>query len=145
MNNKLTKFENNRGYYPSILNRFFNDDFLNFIDEKNLPAINIKEKKKYFQIEVSAPGFEKDDFNVWVDKDVLKITANDEKKTEDRDKNEQVLRQEFIPSSFARSFILPDNVDTSKIETKENHGILIVKLPKDKTAVENIIKHINIQ
>lgn len=146
MSNKLVKSEGCQGYYPSLFNRFFSDDFMNFVaDNDNLPATNVKEKRKYYQIEVSAPGFEKDDFNVWVDGDVLKITGNDEKRREDRDEDENILRQEFVSSSFSRSFVLPNNVDTSNIEAKEKNGILTIKLPKDENAVEDVIKSIEIQ
>ena len=47
------------------------------------------------------------------------------------------LRREFSYGSFRRSFILPDNVDKSKISATMKHGVLTIQLPKkeeDKTT-----------
>lgn len=144
-NNKLKKNEGSQGYFPSLFTRFFSDDFMDFIAENNMPAINVKEKKKYFKIEVSAPGFEKEDFDIRIDNNVLKITANNEKKIDHEDDDENVIRQEFISSSFSRSFVLPDNIDTENIEAEEKHGILTLKLPKIENVDENVVRRIDIK
>ncbi|MFD0778623.1 Hsp20/alpha crystallin family protein [Flavobacterium myungsuense] len=44
-----------------------------------LPAVNIKETKKEFNIEFAAPGFMTKDFNIDLDDNVLTISAEKER------------------------------------------------------------------
>ena len=145
MGNKMTKYEGGSSYYPSIFNRFFDDDFFSRFSANSMPAVNVKENRREYKLEVSAPGFEKDDFEVNVDKNVLKISAVREMAGEEKDDDEKILRQEFTLSTFSRSFTLPDNIDTTKIEAKDRNGVLIIKLPKKADAVENTVKKIEIK
>ena len=142
-NDKVSKYEG-RGYYPSFFERFFGDDFFGGFTN-SLPAVNVKETKKDFKLEISAPGFEKEDFNIEVDKDVLKISAAKQESHEEKDEDEVVIRQEFSSSMFSRSFTLPEHVDTEKIEAKEKNGVLTIKLPKMENAKENVVKRIAIK
>jgi len=145
MNNKVSKYEGDRSYYPSFINRFFDDDFFSGFGSNSLPAVNVKETKKEFKLEISAPGFEKGDFDVKVEKNILKISAARESSHEEKDEDERVLRQEFTSSTFSRAFTLPEHVDTEKIEAKEKNGILTIKLPKKNNAVEDSVKKIEIK
>ena len=106
---------------------FLDDDMMVFRNQW-LPAVNIKDQKNNFEIEVEAPGMEKDDFSVTVDNGVLCITA--EKETDVEEKDENYTRREFRHNSFERSFSLPDNVDANSIDAKYNNGILKLKLKK---------------
>ena len=60
--------------WPSLLDRFFNNDFegwnrYNFSKTNTtLPSLNIKENKDSFFVEVAAPGFEKSDFKIELNK-----------------------------------------------------------------------------
>lgn len=145
MSNKMSKYEGGSSYYPSIFNRFFDDDFFSGFSANSLPAVNVKENKREYKLEVSAPGFEKGDFDVNIDKNILKISAVRENSNEEKDEDERVLRQEFTSSTFQRSFTLPENIDTSKIEAKEKNGVLVIKLPKRDDATEDAVKRIDIK
>ena len=142
MNNKMRKYEG--GFYPSVFNRFFDDDFFSRFDN-NLPAVNVKETGKEFKLEVSAPGFDKGDFDLRVDKNVLTISARKETSTEEKGEDEKVLRQEFSSTTFSRSFTLPEGVDTDHISAKEKSGVLTIKLPKLDEAREKSVKQIEIK
>ena len=144
MNDKMKKYEGG-GYYPSLFNRFFNDDFFSRFTENNLPAVNVKETQKEFKLEVSAPGFDKGDFDIRVDKNVLTISGKKEASHEEKGEDEKVLRQEFASSTFSRSFTLPEHVDTDSIEAKEKNGVLTIKLPKRAEAKEEAVKKIEIK
>lgn len=146
MNNQLKRFDRSGGLFPSLLNRYWNDDFFdNFFDGDRLPATNIKENKKEFKLELSVPGFNKEDFKIEIDKNILKISAQTEFKSEEKDDEDRVLRQEFRQSSFSRSFTIPENVDAEHIEAKQKDGILEVVLPKLDKAPEDRIKKIEIK
>lgn len=146
MNNQLKRFDRSGGLFPSLLNRYWNDNFFdNFFEDDRLPATNIKENKKEFKLELSVPGFNKEDFKIEIDKNILKISAQTEFKSEEKDDEDRVLRQEFRQSSFSRSFTIPENVDTEHIEAKQKDGILEVVLPKLDKAPEDRIKKIEIK
>ena len=94
-----------------------------------MPAVNVKEDKDKYEVEVAAPGMEKDDFKVNLENDVLTISA--EKRNEKTDDKENYSRREFSYQSFKRSFSLPEgHILTDKIEAKYNNGILNIHLPK---------------
>src|SRR5436190_11923412 len=71
--------------------------------------VNIKETKEDYQLEVMAPGMDKNDFNVNIEKKIL--TVSGEKKNESKDENEKQIRREWNYRSFKRSFTLDETVD----------------------------------
>jgi HSP20 family protein len=115
--------------FPEILDRerWLNEDLI--LKDNWIPAINVKENEKNFEIEVAAPGFSKKDFEVTITDDVLTISA--ENKRNEEEKEETYSRQEFYYNSFKRSFTLPKVIDfTKKIKAKYNNGVLMVHLDK---------------
>lgn len=137
-----------RGYFPSVMNNLWDNDlFNNFFsaDTPALPAVNVAEKDKEFTIDVSIPGFKKDDVTIEIDKNFLKVSANTEATTDQKDSNDKIIRQEFRASSFERSFVLPENIDTANIVAKQENGVLMISLPKKVNAVEDTVKKISVQ
>jgi len=102
----------------------------NVISEENwIPAINVKENEDNFDIEVAAPGFSKEDFEVTITDNILCISATNEKNT--KEKEEGYSRQEFFYGAFKRTFTLPKSIDfTKKINAKYKNGVLRVHLDK---------------
>ena len=93
-----------------------------------------------FKIEVAAPGLEKKDFNLSVEKEQLFIESSKEESKEVKEevKEEKFTRREFNYTSFKRSFHLPENVDVNKIGAKYENGVLNITLPKvEKAKVED--------
>ncbi|AUP80856.1 Hsp20/alpha crystallin family protein [Flavivirga eckloniae] len=143
----LVRYQNQ---FPGLLDRLFNSDFDSFNRSNfsntntTLPSVNIKEDVDSFFVEVAAPGFEKSDFNIEVNNDLLTISS--EKKTTNTPKdNERVSRQEFSYQSFKRSFTLPELVDDEKISAKYENGILSVSIPKKEEAKPKPVKLIEIK
>ncbi|WP_088341487.1 Hsp20/alpha crystallin family protein [Robiginitalea sediminis] len=97
------------------------------------PAMNIKEAKDHFEIELAAPGFDKKDFNVTIEDGYLNISA--EKKVAEEEEKENYSRREFRYNAFERAFELPENVKEEAIKARYNDGILRFKLLK-KAEVE---------
>ena len=56
--------------YPSLFDRFFENDWFDWgtrnysTTNTTLPSVNIRESNEEFQVEVAAPGLEKDDFRI---------------------------------------------------------------------------------
>jgi HSP20 family protein len=123
--------------FPSV----FRDDFVtpNF---KHFAPVNVKEVESGYQLELIAPGLEKEDFKIALDKNLLTVEAETKGKTEVKD--EKHLRREYKFQSFKRSFTVDENIDTENIDAKYVNGVLILRLPK-KAEVKPATKQISIQ
>lgn len=122
---------------PDLVDEFFGSDLMNNFFENqtgiNVPAVNIIEGNEDFKIEVAAPGLNKKDFKIDLDRNVL--TVSSEKKEEKKEKDEdKFMRREFSYSSFSRSFTLPDSVDEDKVSANHQDGVLTVTIPKKEEA-----------
>ncbi|PRY07287.1 heat shock protein Hsp20 [Pontibacter ummariensis] len=113
------------------LDRFFDNDSF-FKGFKKVPFTNIREKDDRFEVELAAPGMDKQDFKVEIDNDILTVSA--ERKEEKSEEKEQYTRQEFSYSSFTRSFELPATVNAEAIQAAYKDGILKLTLPKKEEA-----------
>lgn len=119
----------------------FKTDFNN-PERKGSVPVNVKETEKNYLLEVVAPGFEKNDFKVNLDQDLLTISA--EKKSEAKAENEKQVRREYNFHSFKRSFTLDEKIDATNIEASYVNGVLTLNLPKKEavkaSATEIVIK-----
>lgn len=115
---------------------FFNNGF-NQHNRKGFVPVNVKELEKGYQIEVVAPGFEKTDFKISMDEQLLSISAekkDDPDSHREKEDNEKNIRQEYIYSSFKRSFTLDEKIDATKIDASYINGVLTLNLPKKETV-----------
>ena len=131
-----------------LFDEFFNSNLLpNFVEEgawKSTPAVNIFENNEKFEIEVAAPGLEKDDFKIDLKNDHLVVYSEKKDKKEEKEKG-KVVRSEFKYSSFQRSFALPKEVDVTNIKASHKNGVLTIELPKKTEYKENWSRQIEIQ
>lgn len=135
----LVKFKKHHGlpWYDNMFtdllgtDRLLSNDF--FMENKWVPAMNIKENDENFEIEVAAPGFNKEDFEIVYENGIIRIAVEHKEETEE--KEETFTKREFNYQSFTRSFTLPENVnEEEKIEATYNHGILKLVLAKLKES-----------
>jgi HSP20 family protein len=135
--------------YPSLFDRFFENDLFDWSNRNysttntTLPSVNIKESTEDFEVEVAAPGFNKNDFKIELNNNLL--TLSSEKKVDNETKDgQQFTRREFSYQSFSRSFTLPNIADGDKIGAKYENGILKVTIPKKEEAKPKPAKQISI-
>jgi HSP20 family protein len=133
---KLIKRNDDWGF-PSVWEDFFNNDLFNLPAMASrgatVPAVNINETDKEFELELAAPGLKKNDFKVNIDRNVL--TVSTEKKEEKEEKDKNFTRKEFSYHSFSRSFTLPESVNQEKIDAKYTDGVLKLVLPKKDEVI----------
>lgn len=140
-----------RSTWPSLVNgawlsdffdndRFFDADWMK---KQSMPAVNVKESDKDFEIEVAAPGLTKKDFKVNVENQVLTISSEKEEEKEQKEKN--YTRKEFSYSSFSRSFTLPENVNEEDVKASYQDGILKLSVPKKSITVSKSSKAIEVK
>ena len=113
-----------------------------FLENKWVPAMNVKETDDHFELEIAAPGFSKEDFDVSIDNGILKIQAENEEEMEKKEND--YTRKEFNYSSFYRSFTLPENVNEDEmIDATYKRGILklvLNKLHVDESTPKRVIE-----
>jgi HSP20 family protein len=103
--------------------------------------VNIRETKDGYVLDVVAPGFEKQDFKISMEGELLTLSA--ERKQESKTAEERFLKREFSFKSFSRSFRMDDQIDRSAITAKYEQGILQLTLPK-KEEVKLVPREINV-
>ncbi|MEG0017975.1 MAG: Hsp20/alpha crystallin family protein, partial [Hydrogenoanaerobacterium sp.] len=121
---------------PSTFGKTVREDVLGF------PPVNIVEKNDAYNLQVAAPGFEKSDFKIKLDGNILTISV--EKTAETKSETEKLIRREFSAKSFKRTFTVDEKIDATNINAKYENGILHVVLPK-KEEVKAAAKEITIQ
>ncbi|MEO1013382.1 MAG: Hsp20/alpha crystallin family protein [Bacteroidota bacterium] len=131
----MSLIKRNEMLFPSLLNEMFKPDWFGGLEGNHfrVPAVNIKENEKDFELEFAVPGRKKEDFNIEVDDNVLTISA--EVKSEDASSKGNYTRREFSHSSFKRAFTLPETIDESKIKATYENGLLGLSLPKKEEAL----------
>jgi HSP20 family protein len=131
--------------FEGIINNWLNDEFIGIptIDHsiKTLPPVNLIESKESYTIELSAPGFDKDDFKIELDNFNLSVSLDIDDKLNE---SVQYIKREYNYSSFKRSFKLAKYSDIKKIDASYVNGILTIQIPKTKEAIPLPIKSIKI-
>jgi len=120
---------------PSLMNEFFKPDWFGGIENghTHVPAVNIKDNEKEFELYFAVPGFQKEDFNLELDNDMLTVSGTIDHGDGNTDGN--FNRREFTTTSFTRTFTLPETIDAGKINASYENGILKLTLPKKEEAL----------
>ncbi len=150
-NMKLIRRNNLFPEFPSVFDNFVGKDLFDFDNNgfhapgTSVPAVNVKEHEDGFDIEVAAPGFNKKDFNIEVNNDLLTISSTKETKNEEKDSKGRYTRREFGYTSFKRTFTLPDKtVNSEKIKANYEDGILYISIPKREEVKPKPVRQIAI-
>jgi len=108
-----------------------------------MPAVNIKENERNYEVELAVPGYDKKDFEISIDNGVL--TVSGEKSEETEKKEDNYTRREFGFSSFSRSFNLPTNINEENIDAKYADGVLKLTIAKRQESNGKSRKQISIK
>jgi HSP20 family protein len=119
--------------FPAFMEELLRPDLGGRQMNYNVPPVNILETETAFEVELSAPGKTKEDFNIELDKNLLTISS--EVKSEASEVKGKYSRREFTASSFKRSFTLPETVKDEEIKASYENGILKISLPKKEEAL----------
>lgn len=133
-------------FESGLMDKFFNaplDEFFNYGKVMNIPAVNVSETDKNFQLSIAAPGLEKKDFKVEAYDDMLTISAEHEKEQKE-EKNDRFNRREYNYSSWSRSFSLPENCNYGMIDAEYKNGELKIVIPKVEVKEPKKLKSISV-
>ena len=102
------------------------------------PRVDMDETHDEIRITAELPGVDRDNIDVSVTDD--RITIRGEKKAQEEKKERGYYKLERSYGSFQRSFYLPCEVDSDRVDASFKGGVLTVKLPKSAAARERIKK-----
>jgi HSP20 family protein len=112
------------------------------LDMDAMPELQIKlditENGDAYQVSAELPGVNKEDIKVSVEGNLLRISAETKKETEEK-KGDQVLRSERYYGRLERAVALDSDVDDGKVEARYADGVLKLKLPKKATSASRRI------
>ncbi|MCA9408239.1 MAG: Hsp20/alpha crystallin family protein [Candidatus Omnitrophica bacterium] len=100
----------------SINSNLYYDDF------------DIKENKDSYEIKLNLQGFDKDKIDVEVNQYALTVSGQEAKSNEENTSRGSYKSQSF--GSFLRTYPLPDDADTQKMQTKKEDNQLVIIIPK---------------
>ena len=100
--------------------------------EEFSPSMDIFEEGDNVVVKAELPGMKKEDIEVSVTDHRMRISG--EKKTEEKVEKKNYYWEERSYGSFSRSFQLPSEVQTDKVEAKFKDGVLEIRIPKTEEA-----------
>jgi HSP20 family protein len=130
----------------SLMSDLFDDDrFFSspWLKGQAVPAVNVKENEGTYEIELRAPGFNKNEFNVSLQDGLLTISA--EKKQESEKNEDKYTRREFNYTSFSRSFSLPQGINDEDVKGSYENGVLKLSIAKKQLPESKPKKPIQIK
>ncbi len=113
-----------------IMNRLRRGHFVDRFGEVEKWAVplDVVEEDDKIIVRATLPGVNPDDIDVTLENEVLTINAETKAVTEER--KESYLVRERRSGKFHRTLRLPDTVDSDKVDTKYENGILEITFPK---------------
>jgi len=124
--------------------RLFREAFSPAFGERELstrtwaPAVDIYENGDNLVLKAELPGVKPEDVELRVEDNTLYLKG--ERKFEKEVKEENYHRVERSYGTFARSFSLPNTIDSEKVHAEYKDGILTLTMPKKEEAKPKTIK-----
>jgi len=106
--------------------------------EEWLPSADISETKDKLLIKAELPGLDPKDITVSVSGDLLTIKGEKKKEEEEKDEHHHFVERYY--GSFQRSFRLPVNIQSDKVEATFDKGVLNITLLKKEEAEKKEIE-----
>ncbi len=106
-------------------------------EDWNIP-IDVIQKPEEIIVKASLPGIKPEDIDITIEDNVLALRA--ERSSELEDSGAGYLVRERTAGSYYRALRLPDTIDTAKIQSEYEHGVLTVSLPRAEEKKPRRIK-----
>lgn len=102
------------------------------------PPLDVYEDEHNITLKIEVPGVDEKDINVSIENNTL--TVRGERRFEKDEREENYHRVERMYGSFARSFELPNTLDTEQVIADYEKGVLKIRLAKKAEAKPKLIK-----
>ena len=106
-----------------------------------VPAVDIHEYADRFELYVDLPGVDPSRVELTLEGGVLTLAGQRPPQSSDKSEDEpQYQRAERGHGYFFRRFVLPDTVDSDKVNATGKNGVLTVRIPKQPKAMPRRIQ-----
>ena len=120
--------------FETAMRRFFSPTVFESEAPQLKMRIDVTENDNAYTVKADIPGVKKDDINVSIDGNMVRIDAQAKSESQTRGDGEKVLRSERYYGSISRAFSLDQDIDASKVEARYSDGVLSLQLPKKAQA-----------
>lgn len=125
--NQIDKqIESMNSFFNSLFNDFMQIDYSYKFPTNEIQS-DINTKKDGWEIQLSLPGYKKEDLKISLDENILEVSS--EIKDVNCSQNVQTSIFKNV-KSFYKSYQLPSNADLDKIEANLENGILRIFIPR---------------
>jgi HSP20 family protein len=135
--NDLDRMFGSMGLLRSRMNRLFADFDRSYGEDygwrvaDGAPRTNLYDLGDKLEIKAEVPGIDKEDLCIKIQGNYLEVSGT---RKSDAPEGYQTHRVERETPTFTRSFTLPSDVDSEKVEASLENGILTLTLPKAEAA-----------
>ena len=133
----------------NLLDEFFETPHFarkSFGNGQKLMNTDVKEHETGYEIDISLPGYKKEDIRAELKDGYLTISAKTSQSNDQKDeKTGKYIRRERYTGSCSRSFYVGEKVQKEDIHPKFENGILSFDIPKETKTVENNNNYIAIE
>ena len=105
-----------------------------------IPLADIYEYTDRFELYVDLPGVDPAKVDLTLDGGILTLSGERPQAQRKEGEEAQAGRLERGHGQFHRRFVLPDTVDSEKVNATGNHGVLTVTIPKQAKAMPRRIQ-----
>ncbi len=106
-----------------------------------VPAVDIHEYTDRFELYVDVPGVDPNSVELTLEEGVLTLSGERiQKSSTNGEGGPQYRRTERSQGQFYRRFVLPDTVDSNKVNATGKDGVLTVTIPKQAKAMPRRIQ-----
>lgn len=139
------KKQNATGYLPmsplrNIFDEFWrmsslmDDMWSNKLSKQSVGNItaDIWEEDDTFFVKLAIPGVKKEDINLEIDENYVRIKAGQKEQEEKQEGKNYYYKS--IESYYEEVFQMPENIDPDKAEAEYENGVLLIKLPKAEST-----------
>lgn len=99
-----------------------------------VPLVDIHEYSDRFELYVDLPGIDPATVELTLEGGILTLSGDRPHAARKGGEEPQGLRLERGHGQFHRRFVLPDTVDSEKVNAAGSHGVLTVTIPKQPKA-----------
>lgn len=131
-----------RPYYrPSpmarLMDRWFDEAFTPMSDRFSVDTLSmpmdVQATEHGYTVTAAVPGLKADDLTIEVLGNTVSIRGEVKSENVDEEKGDWLVRERSY-GKFARTFRLPAELDSNKVEANLEDGVLTVRLPKAESA-----------
>ena len=105
-----------------------------------IPAVDIHEFTDRFELYVDVPGVSANSVDLTLEDGVLTLSGERVHRSANGDGEPHYRRTERSQGRFYRRFVLPDTVDSNKVNATGKDGVLTVTIPKQAKALPRRIQ-----